>query len=320
MIDFDIEWYGSQARRSALCDYLELLALKGTQVSEETIADFVNDSDITHLLRETIVFRTDSNAPNTGEGNEDIDLTVAVDAAHDVVRDALNELHERHEVLAGCYPYEVSDESDAVLMRKQDASDWSPYDSLLLLTIAHANKLEVPGVSLTELFERIVEVTLDSHGFTTARLQNGGRDYRSRVERAAKQVHLTVSVAQSSHRRHAVDGGTDLLSNLWPDDRRLGGTQLIGQATCAKSDQWEKKMTEPKPSLWKEMLGSGPSPLRYLAIPHHVGNSYRRHLLRQEDDVDVMDRLRLVLVERRLLDDERVVCDHVANQQVASLT
>lgn len=317
MIEFDVEWYGSQVRPSALCDYLELLALQGVQVSEEVIADFVRDSDITHLLRETIVFKPGSDIPGVEEGSEDIDLRVAIDAAHEVVRDALAELHERHEILADCYPYDVSDQSDAVLVRKQSASDWSPYDSLLLLTIAHANKLVVPGVSLTELFERIVEVTLDSRGLATARLQNGGKDYASRVERAASQVHLTVSVSQSSHRLHAVDGGTDLLSNLWPDDNRLGGTQLIGQATCAKSDEWERKMTEPKPLHWRDMLGSGPSPLRYLAIPHHVGNSYRRHLLRQEDDVDVMDRLRLVLVERRLLDDERIVCNHVAAQRVA---
>lgn len=320
MIEFDVEWYGSQARPSALCDYLELLALKGTRVSEEIVADFVRDAHITQLLRESIVFNAGSNLPSADEGSEDLDLSDSIDAAHEVVRNALAELHERHEVLAGRYPYDISVDSDAVLVRKQNTSNWSSYDSLLLLTIAHANELVVPSISLTDLFERIVEITLGSRGLATARLQNEGSDYPSRVKHAAQQVHLMVNTTQSSYRRHAVDGGTDLLSNLWPDDYRPGGTQLIGQATCAKSDQWERKMTEPKPSHWKDMLGSGPSPLRYLAIPHHVGSSYRRHLLGREDDVDVMDRLRLVLVDRRLLDDERIVCDHVAAQQVALLT
>ena len=320
MIEFDVEWYGSLARRSALCDYLELLALRGIGVSKETVADFVRDSDITRLLSDTVVSTADPVPPYTDEDGEYLDLSTSIDSAHDVVHDTLAELHERHEVLGGSYPYDVSGTSAAVLMRKPGISGWSSYDSLLLLTVAHANQLPVPGVALTELFERIVEATLESHGLVTARLQNGGTNYRSRVRRAAQQVRLTVNVAQSSHRRHAVDAGTDLLSNLWPDDPRPGGTQLIGQATCAKSNQWETKMTEPKPPHWKEMLGTGPAPLRYLAIPHHVGSSYRRHLLRQEDDVDVMDRLRLVLVERRLLDDERKVCDHVNAQQVASLT
>lgn len=318
MIEFDVECYGSQARRSALCDYLELLALQGTRVSEEVIADFVRDSQITHLLREPIVSTSDSVPSYADEDGEYLDLSTSIDNAHDVVRDALAELHERHEILGDGYPYDVSGESDAVLMRRRDTSDWSSYDSLLMLTVAHASSLLVPGVSLTELFERIVATTLESHGIATARLQNGGTDYRSRVQQAAQQVQLTVNVAQSSHRRHAVDGGTDLLSNLWPADRRPGGTQLIGQATCAKSDRWEAKMMEPKPAHWKEMLGTGPAPLRYLAIPHHVGSSYRHHLLRQEDDVDVMDRLRLALVERRLLEDERKVCDHVAAQSVVS--
>ena len=320
MIQFDVEWYGSQARRSALCDYLELLALQGIEVSEEVVADFVRDSHITHLLYDTLASKSELDLLNVDEESNDLDLSASIDAAHDVAHDVLAELHERDEVLAGSYPYDTSGASDAVLIRKQDVSDWTSYDSLLLLTVAHANKLAVPHVSLPELFERIVEVTLGSRGFATARLQNGSKDYASRVRMAAQQVHLRVSVTQTSYRRHAVDGGTDLLSNLWPDDHRFGGTQLIGQATCAKSDQWEKKMTEPKPSHWRDMLGSGPSPLRYLAVPHHVGSSYRHHLLRQEDDVDVMDRLRLVLVDRRLLDDERKVCDHVFSQEVASLT
>ena len=299
---------------------MELLALQGSIVSEEVVADFVRDSHITNLLRETVVSANDPFPLQSDENGEYLDLRSSIDSANEVVHDAIAELHERHDVLGDSYPYCISNESDAVLRRKDDNSDWSSYDSLLLLTVAHANQLPVPGVALTELFEQIVEATLESHGLVTARLQNGGTNYESRVRRAAQQVRLTVNVAQSSHRRHAVDGGTDLLSNLWPDDHRHGGTQLIGQATCAKSDQWEKKMTEPKPSHWRRMLGSGPSPLRYLAVPHHVGNSYRRYLLEREDDVDVMDRLRLVLVERRLLDDERKVCDHVNAQQVASLT
>lgn len=320
MIEFNVEWYGSHARPSALCDYLELLALNGNELSEEIIADFVRDAHYTHLLWETVVVEADPSLSYVAHAHEEPDLRESIDAALDVVKNTLAELHERQEILASAYPYYIPNASDIVLVRREDVSDWCVYDSLLSLTVAHANRLQVPDISLTDLFERIVEDSLKSGGLATARLQNGETNYASRATRAAEHVGRKINVANASYRRRAVDEGTDLISNLWPRDRRHGGIQLIGQATCAKSDEWEEKMTEPKPAHWRDMLGSGPFPTRYLAVPHHVGSSYRRHLLKQETDVDIVDRLRLALTERPLLDDERAVCDRMASEDVISPT
>lgn len=319
MIEFGIDWYGSHARPGALGDYLELLALKDVTVSAETIADVVRDSQWTRLLWETIAPEVEPDRLAADEAQEESDLAESLDTAHEAVRFVLAELRERQDVLADAYPFRVSASSGTVLERRSEVTDWCPYDALLLLTIAHASEVETDDISLTDLFERVVEDSLRSHGLDTARLHGSGTDYASRATEAARRVGLTIDTSRSAHRRRAIDEGTDLVSNLWPTDPRRGGTQLIGQATCAKSDEWEPKLTEPKPAHWRDMLGSNPTPLRYLAVPHHVCDDYRRYLLGREDHADVMDRLRLALIERPILDDERRVCELLADQPVVQL-
>lgn len=319
MIEFGIDWYGSHARASALGDYLELLAINDVTVSAETIADLVRDSQWTRLLWETVTPEAESDRLAADGAQEESDLAVSLESAQEAVRFVIADLRERQDVLAGAYPFRVSAGSGAVLERRSDVTDWCPYDALLLLTIAHASEVETDDISLTDLFECIVEDSLRSRGFDTARLHGSGTDYASRATNAAQRVGLTIDPSRSAHRRRAIDEGTDLISNLWPTDPRRGGTQFIGQATCAKSDEWKTKLTEPSPAHWRDMLGSNPAPLRYLAVPHHICDDYRRYLLGRGDHADVMDRLRLALIERSMLDDERRVCELLADQPVVQL-
>ena len=320
MIEFGIDWYGSHARPSALGDYLELLAINDVKVSAETIADLVRDSQWTRLLWETVTPEAESDRLAADGAQEESDLATSLDSAQEAARFVIAELCERQDVLADAYPFRVSTDSGAVLERRSDVTDWCPYDALLLLTIAHASGVGTDDISLTDLFERVVEDSLRSGGLATARLHDNGTDYASRATNAARRVGLAIDTFRSAHRLRAIDEGTDLISNLWPTDPRRGGTQFIGQATCAKSDEWKKKLTEPTPAHWRDMLGSNPAPLRYLAVPHHICDDYRRYLLGGEDHADVMDRLRLSLIERPILDDERRVCELLAEQPVVRPT
>lgn len=318
MINFNIEWYGRYARPGALCDYLELLAWAGHTFSAEEVADFVRDSEYTGLLRDQIASDLDQGALDTDTPDAGQDLSESVDAAADVVSNTLAEFYERREMLQDGYPYSVGRSSRGIIVRN-DGQSHCPYDSLLTLSIAHATRATVTGIELTTLFEQIVEASFESFGIRTALLNNGAKDYPSKVQQAARHVGLSVNVANASYRQRTIDDGTDLISNFWSSDARPGGVQLIGQATCAKSDEWRNKMTEPKPAHWSKMMGTGPEPIRYLAVPHHVDSRYRRYLLERENNTDIVDRLRLALPERDLLTDESRVCDYVYSQQVETL-
>ncbi|WP_419838407.1 hypothetical protein [Candidatus Poriferisodalis sp.] len=315
MINFNIEWYGRYARPGALCDYLELLAWAGHTFSVEEVADFVRDSEYTGLLRDQISSDFDHGTTDRDAPDTDPDLSESVDASADVVNNAVAEFYERREILQDGYPYIVGPPSRSIIARGEKQTH-CPYDSLLTLSVAHATKARITGVELSALFEQIVEACFESFGIRTALLNNGANDYPSRVQQAARHVGLSVNVANASYRQRAIDDGTDLISNFWPLDVRPGGVQLIGQATCAKSDEWHNKMTEAKPAHWSKMMGTGPEPIRYLAVPHHVDSRYRRLLLERENDTDIVDRLRLALPERDLLADESRVCDYVCSQQV----
>ena len=75
MIEPDPDWYGSYARRSAIADYLELLALAGKSLTVEDLADRIRDNRWTSSLGERI------GVPTPPDEEEDATLGVEIDRA-----------------------------------------------------------------------------------------------------------------------------------------------------------------------------------------------------------------------------------------------
>lgn len=68
---------------------------------------------------------------------------------------------------------------------------------------------------------------------------------------------------------------------------------MVGQATCAKSEAWDKKICEPPAGTWAKLLGVSLRPQVFLAVPHHVGLAMLEKLVSDRDSL-VLDRPRLV--------------------------
>lgn len=312
-IDFQLDWYGSTARYSALCDYLELLASRGTHVSEDDLADIIDDSDWRRYLYSQFS-GTGSVIPEDSSKLSDIQ-----DESRELARVAVAVLEQRAELLKSSYPFRVG--QGRYVLAAHKATRYSPYWSLLAISIVHASSSSsVQLQSVRTLFERVVSETLAARGVPTARLSEYGLTFKDRVESACEKVGLDVSVGSASHVSAARDHGTDTISNLWPDDDRLGGIQLVGQATCAKTHYWEAKLNEPKVGLWQRWLGTNMAPIRFLAVPHHVQPDFWIHLQEAHTRFDLVDRMRLSMIDRVLLVAETKVIDAVRGATIEALS
>jgi hypothetical protein len=107
-------------------------------------------------------------------------------------------------------------------------------------------------------------------------------------------MKITYAVPDVLISSRAQDENVDTIAHVHWDDRRPGTWCFIGQVTCAISDEWEKKLDEPKPATWASLLHVTPKPMVFLAVPHHVETSYMEKLLQSERGI-VIDRLRLVM-------------------------
>jgi hypothetical protein len=89
----------------------------------------------------------------------------------------------------------------------------------------------------------------------------------------------------------ANDEGLDVLAHADWRDSRAGRWVFVGQATVAKSDQWESKASDASASQWMDLLSERLRPAGFLAVPHHIQNDHWSHLL--YTDRLLLDRLRL---------------------------
>jgi hypothetical protein len=310
MIEPNPDWYGSYARRSALADYLELLALSGRSVSVEDLADLIRDNQWIQILGERISDHSESE-----EEAEDTKLGEELDRALERATDVLAVIRERVFATADHYPFQLSQDGRLRFSGDRPAND--PYVRLLAVTIAHALRLELTRPPY-QVFEGIVEEALSSWGLSTvgvgARARIGG-GFAKVLAASCASVGLDAYPGRASHKIYANDEGSDVLSNLWIGDRRPGGVQLVGQVTCARSNDWDQKIQEPAPDQWRNWLGGMRSPVIYLAVPHHVEDVMRSYLMEKRDR-DVVDRLRLAPILAAPIVGESEIIDSVLGENV----
>lgn len=296
-IDPNIDRYGTYARASCLADYVELLALSGQRFTKSHLADLVVDSE--WARRDVIAFVEDDD-DDTGE-----DWATTVYAM----------LAERADVLGDLYPFRLAGEQ----LIKRDGVTSESYRCLLAVTVAHAWRLATNNrperLLETLVADFMAQLSLEAVDFAARARGAGGFDVA--VRRAGESVMLRPTPGAAPRNRRAQDAGVDVLANLWTGDHRPGRWTFVGQATCGKSDTWERKLGEPRPPLWAQYIGDPVDPAAFLAVPHHVEARQLRHLVEGSRCV-VLDRLRLARLRRPLTADERALVDDVFSTPVTS--
>ncbi len=290
MIEPNPDWYGTYARHSALADYLELASIAGYVYAREDLADLIRDSGWTNRLRERM-------HDTSQDGYVDGDLAAENDEASLRAGETIELLVERQEMLETRYPFDLDDRLRLEFRGRSDQTD--PYLAILAISVAHATKLDTP-VKPFRAFEQTIVDLLNEYEWPTANLgsrERSGGGFAEVLREACAEVGLQARPEESTYRTFAHDEGTDTVSNLWPSDSRPGGVQVVGQVTCARSDQWDRKMSEPKPKQWSRWLGTYLLPASFLAVPHHVEHSSRTYLL-QRNEADLLDRLRIASVKK----------------------
>ena len=319
MIEFDIEWYGAYNRRSALCDYLELLALQDKSIGNSELADMIRDAGWTTRLNDLIV----DNSDEEPDGQEETGLSESLDEADIASEDVLAILRQRKDILGEYYPFHM--DSSHKLMKRDGSDIRATYLAYLTITVCHTIAWISPELKEAiphkpfDVFEMSLAKALNSCGISTALIadyRQNNRDFPETFSRACNSVGLTASLSSAPYRKSAIDEGIDTLSNLWPKDTRVGGIQFIGQATCASSNEWRAKLHEAPVGLVQEWLGRGNAPVPFLSVPHHIQQETLNYLINIDGRRDVLDRLRLSLIDRELLSEEQELIDALIAMEV----
>lgn len=311
----DPDTYGQYARASLLADYVELLALKrkGHEVGRSIVADFLYDND---WNLELIDLPADGQ-PDAGPATS---LSEVSDGAGSAASIVFDQLMERHDVLMGRYPFEVSERG--VSLRSDFDHESSSYVAALALTIAHAFDV-LPLKEVAPLFERMVTAVLRRRGLRSvclAEIRRSGRSFEDALTDACAEIGLKAVPNATPTLAHAHDEGVDVLCHLgWDGGKPRAGTWgFIGQATVGRSDTWFRKIKEPSRGPWARRIGTRVSPLPFLAVPHHVEQPTMEKLTVDADAV-VLDRLRLVRFKEDIDGDEQDVIRAVASEDIEPL-
>lgn len=255
---------------------MEALAVRGHQAKLSSLADVVKDS--MSRSRE-ILF-------NPADDSEVDDWS-----PEEYAREAWTCLHERKLFLGSAYPFVVS--RTRLSLEPGTLVSESSYIGLLSLTLAHAF-----GIGRTNeveyLFEEIVALAMESAGLKVGRMGVQGRatgTFQAALEQVGESLGVTTDSSARVRRMWANDEDVDLVGELSWSLSRKGRWFYVGQATCAKSDEWRKKINEPTPQDWRAFLGDYVSPVPFLAVPHHVDSSAYQYVV--ATDRRLVDRLNL---------------------------
>lgn len=281
--------YGPEADRSNLADYLEVLALSGQPLRRAEFADFLKDRE--WFVRSRELFQLgEGNGSEPSEDEEDGGVGAAPSdlAAGDI----FEVLALRAQSLGDSYPFVLT--RTQLEHRETIADEHMPYLVLLAITVGHYNDLQC-DVTPERLFEECVAQAMTNRGLLTFDTGAAGRDpggFADLVRAVGDSVDLIAAPSAGPHRTHAKEEGVDTVSHLSWGDKRGGHWVFIGQATCAKSNEWARKIEEPRAEQWGPLLTCVVAPIPYLAVPHHVEDEHLMVLSRSHGRL-VLDRLRL---------------------------
>lgn len=292
-ISFQLDRYGNEARFSHLADLLELEALQSDyrhSISRFDLADFIQDSGFVTSLK--TLWRMPENYLSHPVEESDLNLTAAMPEADRV----FSLINERSLILEDGYPFVVQNDCVRLKGGSPERIHFS-YLELLDLTLSHSYTTDTfDDRNPRDKFEEVCLVAFRHLGYQVAGLmsQTGATNFEKRLAVAATQLGtVTLASELAITRVRQQDAGVDLLAiHGFPRDKRAGRHMWIGQATCGKSDHWEKKRSEPKPKQWGLMSRNTVHPVRALLVPQHADPDHLKALAEGEDS-PVFDRLRL---------------------------
>jgi hypothetical protein len=304
----DANIYGTYAKISALADFVEVCTLKNVRVTRARLADLILDNR--WQLRDLMV------------GPEDEDIDESLGAAQDLARDAADRvfamLKERADTLGALYPFHVEAEQ-LVLDPAFDIGD-STYVAMLAITIAHAFGFSDEPAP-TQVLEDVVEDVLQTQirlAINFGRIRRETNPFEKALEAACPSIRLVAAPKSAWRSKRAQDENVDSIAHIhWGDDR-AGTWSVIGQVTCARSDEWEGKLDEPKAATWALFLGVAPDPLVFLAVPHHVERGHLARLVQGARGI-VLDRLRLARDRSKIADAERALVEQMMQAELDAI-
>lgn len=308
--------YGTDARRSALADLLEVRALQGHGYTQVRLADWVRDSDWTRIINE-LPWREP--CATDEEGEEDADAKENPERQEEAAELVFCVLRERARVLGQKYPFDLGPKLDKIQVKTNHPR--STYLAMLATCFAHQYlpASSIGAVKPTSAFESVVTEFLKTRGLRavitgTGRGGNSGT-IESRMREAAVGIGLPEPNFLEYVRRRAKDGGLDALARIdWQDDR-IGQCIFLTQVTCGKSDTWRKKTAEARDSqYWTEIFGERHL-IPMLAVPYHVEQFHWRELTKQQS-VLLIDRLRLSLCDVAMSSSINELVDAMLSSQI----
>ena len=277
---FDDDSYGDVVWDSRLADELELEALSQV-VTRGSLEDRVADRSF------------DDGMTAAGEQDEEPSSPKLIPSSESAARQVWSVLQERQKRLGALYRFIVTNTTLRRLKGKGEL-----YLSFLAVAWAHAVSFrQSPPVEV--LFEDMVAAAVAAKGLRTAvfrRANTHQGTFPERLVDVGNQLGLRANPSAAAYRTQAKDAGVDVIARLDWEDARPGQWWLLGQATCARSESWSKKMLEPKPQKWSSWFDEELKPQRFLALPHHVTRRALQDVL-EEGEGFVLDRLRLVLAK-----------------------
>jgi hypothetical protein len=306
VIEPRLDPYGKEADVSALADYMELLALADTPITEAELADLIADNDW-HARSPTLSKGSGLVPPDDAGG-------LAENPGQEEARRVFDALRERVDILARRYPFEL----DGPRLVVRDPANGEAYLTLLAITIAHAYSLNGEIPNPTSVLEEAVARVMAARGLEVANTGMAGRGpggFENVLQQAADLTQLASVPEAAPYRTRAKEQGVDTVAHLWWGDRRAGHWVFIGQVTCAKSEDWSRKIAEPAPRAWGPWLGCLIDPQAFLAVPHHVMPWHMRELTHHTGRF-VLDRLRMVPFLRDRTFDEQALVKRVMGERV----
>lgn len=292
----ELNAYGKYARRSAIADFLELLALGGKSISRARLGDYIDDAD--WRFDELVI---DPGGAETSTGTED---------PQDVADQVFAVMRERDEILGPRYPIQVGERT--AVRKTEFGDDEAPYVAVLGVAFAHAYGLSPPNRPY-EVFEETVSRVLRRGDVRAVNLAGGVRQsgrFDEALQKACEEVGLRAVPTAALRLKYARDEKVDSLCHLPWGDHRPGAWAMLGQATCSKSEEWDKKLAEVPAVGWMKRLGVQVRPWVFLAIPHHAESGFLAKLVQDRESI-VLDRLRLVRYMSSVSEAERALARFV---------
>lgn len=298
MIEPDIDAYGIYARATALADYLELLSLHGQTMTTAQLRDMINDNGWQPTANENFLVPA-------ADPEDDFE------AFEDRVQSLLI---ERAEILGGAYPFQV-DAAGRVTFTGQ--LQGSPYVALLAMATAHAYEVTSPEPP-ERVFEQTVSDILGARGWSTVNFAALRRvnTFDGAIQAAGISLQMRTVPGDAVLNARAQDAGVDAIAHVPWCRERQGRWSIIGQVTCAMSNEWRKKLNDPSIYTWGPLLGEMVFPWVFLAVPHHAEPKHRAFLMSEVRNI-VLDRLSLVPHKAQVSPSEQAIVDSVFAEPVA---